>query len=232
MEQDKTGKYLKYAVGEIVLVVIGILIALQINNWNEERKARLSEQEIIEGLVLEFEGAKFELSGDIRARKEILHTAEYLTKIHLQPDDYSIEPDSLKNALKQLMRARFFTQSHPVLNDLQSSGRLELLSSKSLTQLLQEYLQAKDRLSVFESGEKDFAQNWMSPFIYNNLDLSKVYQSGENDLNQEVFKFNLLMKEPTIGSLLNQRIAVTKEALSYSDTFDQIIDDVLNTLNQ
>ena len=38
MEQNKTGKYLKYAVGEIVLVVIGILIALSINNWNEDRK--------------------------------------------------------------------------------------------------------------------------------------------------------------------------------------------------
>ncbi len=38
MEQNKTGKYLKYAIGEIVLVVIGILIALSINNWNEQRK--------------------------------------------------------------------------------------------------------------------------------------------------------------------------------------------------
>lgn len=37
MEKNKTGKYLKYAIGEIVLVVIGILIALQINNWNEKR---------------------------------------------------------------------------------------------------------------------------------------------------------------------------------------------------
>jgi hypothetical protein len=39
MEQNKTGKYLKYAIGEIILVVIGILIALQINNWNENRKS-------------------------------------------------------------------------------------------------------------------------------------------------------------------------------------------------
>ena len=37
MDKNKTGKYLKYAIGEIVLVVIGILIALQINNWNEKR---------------------------------------------------------------------------------------------------------------------------------------------------------------------------------------------------
>jgi len=38
MEKNKTGKYLKYAIGEIILVVVGILIALQINNWNESRK--------------------------------------------------------------------------------------------------------------------------------------------------------------------------------------------------
>jgi len=37
MEKNKTGKYLKYATGEIVLVVIGILLALQINNWNTQR---------------------------------------------------------------------------------------------------------------------------------------------------------------------------------------------------
>ncbi len=38
LAEGKTGKYLKYALGEIILVVIGIIIALQINNWNEERK--------------------------------------------------------------------------------------------------------------------------------------------------------------------------------------------------
>ena len=40
MEKNNTGKYFKYAIGEIILVVIGILIALQINNWNEEKQDR------------------------------------------------------------------------------------------------------------------------------------------------------------------------------------------------
>ena len=51
MEKNKTGKpalsarkYFKYAIGEIILVVIGILIALQINNWNEWRKDRIMER--------------------------------------------------------------------------------------------------------------------------------------------------------------------------------------------
>ena len=41
MEKNKTCKYFKYAVGEIILVVIGIFIALHINNWNENRKTEI-----------------------------------------------------------------------------------------------------------------------------------------------------------------------------------------------
>ena len=50
MEKKQTGKYLKYAIGEIILVVIGILIALSINNWNESRKQSKSEKEFIESI--------------------------------------------------------------------------------------------------------------------------------------------------------------------------------------
>ena len=50
METGKTGKYLKYAVGEIILVVIGILIALQINNWNEEKKGKIELKQYLSSL--------------------------------------------------------------------------------------------------------------------------------------------------------------------------------------
>ncbi len=52
MEKNKTGKYFKYAIGEIVLVVIGILIALSINNWNEERKLETQEIKILKELLV------------------------------------------------------------------------------------------------------------------------------------------------------------------------------------
>jgi len=51
--ENKTGKYLKYAIGEIVLVVIGILIALQVNNWNEELKIKNEEKSTLEKLFNE-----------------------------------------------------------------------------------------------------------------------------------------------------------------------------------
>jgi Family of unknown function (DUF6090) len=59
INENKTGKYLKYAIGEIVLVVIGILIALSINNWNQERKDRILEKEYLTRLL---EDIKFDIS--------------------------------------------------------------------------------------------------------------------------------------------------------------------------
>jgi len=50
-DDNKPLKYMRYAIGEIVLVVIGILIALSINNWNEYRKDREKEQKVLETLV-------------------------------------------------------------------------------------------------------------------------------------------------------------------------------------
>ncbi len=50
-DDNRPLKYMRYAIGEIVLVVIGILIALQINNWNEERKVKIEEQIILKDLI-------------------------------------------------------------------------------------------------------------------------------------------------------------------------------------
>jgi hypothetical protein len=53
LAENKVGKYLVYAIGEIILVVIGILIAVSINNWNEDLKERQIEQELLQSLKME-----------------------------------------------------------------------------------------------------------------------------------------------------------------------------------
>jgi len=50
-DDNKPLKYMRYAIGEILLVVVGILIALSINNWNEERKDRVKEREVLEDIM-------------------------------------------------------------------------------------------------------------------------------------------------------------------------------------
>ena len=78
MSENKTGKYLKYAIGEIVLVVIGILIALSINNWNEKQKLIKNEKELITSLKKEITSIITGLNGSLEVNEEFLETAEKL----------------------------------------------------------------------------------------------------------------------------------------------------------
>ena len=62
ISEGKTGKYIKYAVGEIILVVIGILIALSINNWDEQRKQNNEEIYILNQLKVEFKADSIKIN--------------------------------------------------------------------------------------------------------------------------------------------------------------------------
>jgi hypothetical protein len=84
--ENKTGMYLKYAIGEIVLVVIGILIALQINNWNENRKAKKVEQTLLTELQKTIREDIKNLSDVIALNKSHISSAEIvLNSIQDQP---------------------------------------------------------------------------------------------------------------------------------------------------
>ncbi|MEM5540167.1 DUF6090 family protein [Olleya sp. AS48] len=66
LSEGKLGKYIKYAIGEIILVVIGILIALQINNWNENRKQQSEIIDIYNQIALDLDNDISEFSSVIK----------------------------------------------------------------------------------------------------------------------------------------------------------------------
>jgi hypothetical protein len=85
LSEGKTGRYLKYAFGEIILVVIGILIALQINNWNDLNKKRRQEVEILN-----------EIKNDLNESHSEIETVILNQKSHL---NYGIKlVDYIKNS--------------------------------------------------------------------------------------------------------------------------------------
>ncbi|MBN3520962.1 hypothetical protein JYB62_13215 [Algoriphagus lutimaris] len=82
LSQNRITQYIFYALGEIFLVVLGILIALQVNNWNQERISLKREKQILQGLYQEFEAAAKELDTDLNARKTYLRAAKALQDNH------------------------------------------------------------------------------------------------------------------------------------------------------
>ena len=83
--ENKTSKYLKYAIGEIVLVVIGILIALQINTWNEKRKATIEEITILKNVQEEILLDTLDISWNIEKHKQFMEEEKKLLNF-LQSD--------------------------------------------------------------------------------------------------------------------------------------------------
>jgi len=131
MEKNKTGKYLKYAIGEIILVVIGILIALQINNWNESKKTEKVKSQLIIDMKVELENSQEQLDAMIQIGDSMI-TQGKLLFAHLNSGDNSISTDALSHLLKSVIKGTPFDLQLPSYDEAKSSGRLSLLNNKDL----------------------------------------------------------------------------------------------------
>ena len=131
--QNKTGKYLKYALGEIVLVVIGILIALQINNWNEQNKADRQENKALVALKDEFE-KNIERIQYICEQRNISQTSnrEYWNLI--TNDTISTKSKAKKNPTGSF--GGNWAAQNLVLNGLVNSGQIDNIKNDTLKRLL------------------------------------------------------------------------------------------------
>ncbi|MBT8324094.1 MAG: hypothetical protein KJO96_02250 [Winogradskyella sp.] len=134
MENNKTGKYLKYAIGEIILVVIGILIALSINNWNEGRKSLVKERITLSNLNSEFrENLKDLDSINTILLRTIQVNESIFNMIQPEPIEDSKTIDSL---LSLAITSPSWKPSEFVLNELKNSGGLSKLNNDELKKQL------------------------------------------------------------------------------------------------
>ena len=148
LSEGKTGQYLKYALGEIILVVIGILIALQINNWNQLRKDEIKEQVILKQLQEDYRANLLQLEQKIDSREKMITSALRLLRAFDNPA--GIVRDSVIIDLAELRNDPTFD---PIQNDLTSSENLRLISNQKLKRLLSNW--SSDVIAVIE-----IEKNW------------------------------------------------------------------------
>ena len=136
LSEGKTWKYLKYAIGEIMLVVIGILIALSVNNLNDKRKNDLIESEYYCKLLADFELDKNNIA---KIYKESEHKIEVGKKTLLELQGTQKDKAYFINNYIQTYRTNAFVPSKATITDILSTGKLNLLTNDSLKNKLIRY---------------------------------------------------------------------------------------------
>jgi hypothetical protein len=169
LNEGKTTKYFKYAIGEIVLVVIGILIALQINTWNENRNYRNQETIYLKRLLSENQQDIVTFTNTINSIKKgnesIVKFSEALK------NDSVLDTDLLLTANNYFIFGSIypvFTSSTSTFEDLSSTGNLQILTNVNLRDsIVKHYAKhqsAKEWLKV--ASEWTFPLD--APFTYEN----------------------------------------------------------------
>ncbi|WP_204346701.1 DUF6090 family protein [Psychroserpens algicola] len=148
LSENKFSKYLIYAIGEIILVVIGILIALQINNWNENRKRSNEELSILKDLKKGLEADLSDLNYNVNCLTLNLSVADKVIS-HLKSDEpYN---DSVAIQFGKMMFPYKFVYSTSAFETLKSKG-LDLIKNQKLRDAIVEVYDS--RYKFFTETEK------------------------------------------------------------------------------
>ncbi len=176
--QKRAGAYLRYAVGEIVLVVIGILIALQVNNWNEGRKDKKFEHEILALIDQNLAQDSVSLSSELSNAKLAIHLTDRLL-VQVKLKNYS---DSLNYWMGKIICFERFRAQSSAYEMLKAKG-LENISDKPLQlSLISYYDETLYRVyQALNDVEKSFNKDWTPLIIRDFKDFKwKVYCQPSN----------------------------------------------------
>ncbi|MEM6517084.1 MAG: hypothetical protein AAF688_12940 [Bacteroidota bacterium] len=214
-----TGRYLKYALGEILLVVIGILIALQINNWNERRKSLEKENLLLVKLQEENNVNLETLVDDIEYWEDLPNTfddfMEFLAKENIEE-----KQTQFKIYLSQILRATAYTFAQANLKNYiteHSDNQSNLTRELARLQNLQEDLIIVSEKSVDFKIDKFFTKVGSSfDFYSSEITSTDVFKTIEfrnqvyviSSYDQEVQRkfFDSIEQLKKVDSLVNLRL--------------------------
>jgi hypothetical protein len=230
LAQGRLSHYLAYAIGEILLVVIGILIALQINTWNENRINKNKEAFIIEDLHREFQANKAKLDITINYQRAILEATREVMSLIGEPEEV-IQQRNIDSLLYLTIDYTDYSPSQSVISDLISSGKLNLISSDSLRMLIFDWSSAIDEMVEAYETMDEMNQNLSLPYLIKNGSVKNLDQYG-------LLKVNGPSKFPPQNHLLFQELEfenhMDNQAWGYTnyliklERLEMIIDQILD----
>ena len=193
--ENKSSKYLKYAVGEIVLVVIGILIALQINNWNEKRKATLEEITILKNIQEEILLDTLDISWNIDKHKQFIEEEKKLLNF-LQ--SYQTQPKDSINYTTALGIPMLIALHKSTFNNLQNN-QIGIITNNQLHKSISRFYDFFIHAIEMVENEKSVYETYGTKkvFFQKYFKLSKgAYElNNETSNNEDYYNPNIEKKE-------------------------------------
>lgn len=205
--QNKTSQYFKYAIGEVVLVMIGILLALQVNNWNEKRIERNEVRAKLNRVLEEIETNKNSINNNINQVDSVLIFNNRKTLKYLN----SKNRDSiqlLNNTLGSLGDTRSIVINSPSIDDFIKSGYLSKISNPDLKELFI----IIETLKTFSKTLDQYAINQLNihitPYFLKSLNLAQLSQNKNRRMIPiNIIKdFSVLIGDRELENLLNLKI--------------------------
>jgi hypothetical protein len=215
LAENRVSRYLLYALGEIVLVVIGILIALEINNWNEGQKLLQQEKATIASLKLEFEKNLSSLNGDIASLQGIIGSCNKLLA-HTGPDYADGTLQGVDSLVSMTSRMSVWDPSLYTLGNIKNSGKLSSLSNEELKILLIEWETFYANLLDWGDFYVDRGSTYFDFLLHNSLNRNLF--SG-NPFQLSPSKFNRsneeLLRKPEFENYITNRVFINGFMLGY-----------------
>ena len=221
IESGSARKYLLYAIGEIALVVIGILIALQINTWNENRKFEEKEINLLEELKINLETNVMNLQIDVDRQK---YQAEKLNSVIVHLENKRAYHDSISLLLADGMPAPDAILTSSAFETLRSSG-LELIRSNSLR---------SDIINLFEVSypyllqETKRLEDQMWPSVV--LPLQQKYFKIMPDEQYIPTDYSALIRDEEFINMLSFRLSMRSFSTNLKESTIQITQDVISSI--
>jgi hypothetical protein len=212
----------------VATIVVGILLALATDAGYQYRADRGLEAEILVALREEFRIDQQEIAADQRSRAGKLRYIDRMSRSRrgLAPQ---LPPDSIPDAVRNLLRFRFYTPSHPVLDETLNTGRLGLIRSEELRRALMSFETERQRLAVIEGQEQEVVWLHVAPYLADRIDLDLLMADGPAALD-EARSFNAIVSEQAFGSTLELNRTRVVLSQSYSNDLLESVSRVLDAL--
>ena len=166
LSENKIGKYLLYALGEILLVMIGILLALQVNNWNETKKSNKYENKLSLNMSKAIEHNFPDIEISLNYTKRAINSIEIIEDHFENNQPYH---DSLTTHFHYANVWAYQRLNHSAFETAKQYG-LQFIKSDALRALLSDLYEVHQNLILqFEKRQHDFHYTTVSPFVSNNF---------------------------------------------------------------